>query len=178
MTRRTFLDILVSIMQAFVAGLCLVPVLRFVLHPLRANKRGGGFVRLVPLSSVAVGKPQRAVVKADKWDAFIHYPPGPVGSVWVLRSDDEQGEPRIRCLQTTCPHLGCAVDRAADGNGFHCPCHDAVFDGDGKKMSGPAPRDMDELEMRLTEAGTDGERWIEVNYQTFTTGVEGKIPNA
>ena len=44
--------------------------------------------------------------------------------------------------------------------------------------SGPAPRDMDELEIRLTEADAGGERWIEVNYQTFTTGVEGKIPNA
>ena len=178
MTRRKFLDILVSIMQAVVAGLCLVPVLRFVLHPLRAKKRGGGFVRLVPLSSVPVDKPQRTVVTADRWDAYTHYPPGPVGSVWVLRSNDEQGEPRIRCLQTICPHLGCAVDRAADGDGFRCPCHDAVFDGDGKRLSGPAPRGMDELEIRLTEADAAGERWIEVNYQTFTTGVEGKIPKA
>lgn len=45
-------------------------------------------------------------------------------------------------LSLTCTHQGCTVKPEANGE-FHCPCHGAVFDKDGRVVQGPAPRDLD-----------------------------------
>ncbi|MCL1469962.1 FAD-dependent oxidoreductase [Argonema antarcticum] len=44
-------------------------------------------------------------------------------------------------ISLSCTHQGCTVKRQADGE-FHCPCHGAVFDADGKVVKGPAERDL------------------------------------
>lgn len=44
-------------------------------------------------------------------------------------------------LSLTCTHQGCTVKQAANGE-FHCPCHGAVFDQEGRVMRGPAQRDL------------------------------------
>ena len=46
----------------------------------------------------------------------------------------------FRCLSAICTHLGCTVNRTAQG--YHCPCHGSVFDNDGKVRGGPAPRGL------------------------------------
>jgi menaquinol-cytochrome c reductase iron-sulfur subunit len=47
---------------------------------------------------------------------------------------------RFRALSAVCTHLGCTVDRAAEG--FHCPCHGSRFSADGTNLAGPAPRPL------------------------------------
>ncbi|MCL1468710.1 FAD-dependent oxidoreductase [Argonema galeatum] len=44
-------------------------------------------------------------------------------------------------ISLSCTHQGCTVKQQADGE-FHCPCHGAVFDADGKVVKGPAERDL------------------------------------
>ncbi|MBD2182515.1 FAD-dependent oxidoreductase [Aerosakkonema funiforme] len=44
-------------------------------------------------------------------------------------------------ISLTCTHQGCTVQKQANGE-FHCPCHGAVFDADGKVVKGPAQRDL------------------------------------
>ncbi len=44
-------------------------------------------------------------------------------------------------ISLTCTHQGCTVQLADDGK-FHCPCHGAVFDRDGKVVKGPATRNL------------------------------------
>lgn len=44
-------------------------------------------------------------------------------------------------ISLSCTHQGCTVKRQADGE-FHCPCHGAVFNADGKVVKGPAERDL------------------------------------
>ena len=46
----------------------------------------------------------------------------------------------FRAMSGICTHLGCTVNRDADG--FRCPCHGSVFDEDGQVLSGPAPRPL------------------------------------
>jgi Rieske Fe-S protein len=46
----------------------------------------------------------------------------------------------FRCLSAICTHLGCTVNRAAQG--YHCPCHGSVFNEQGHVESGPAPRGL------------------------------------
>jgi Rieske Fe-S protein len=43
-------------------------------------------------------------------------------------------------LSGKCTHLGCSVERQAEG--FSCPCHGARFDRSGRVLSGPAPHPL------------------------------------
>ncbi len=47
----------------------------------------------------------------------------------------------FRCLSAICTHLGCTVNRTAQG--YHCPCHGSVFDEQGAVKGGPAPRSLE-----------------------------------
>lgn len=44
-------------------------------------------------------------------------------------------------ISLTCTHQGCTVQLAEDGK-FHCPCHGAMFDRDGKVVKGPATKNL------------------------------------
>ncbi|MGF1491498.1 MAG: FAD-dependent oxidoreductase [Microcoleaceae cyanobacterium] len=54
-----------------------------------------------------------------------------------------QDQPQT-ALSLTCTHQGCTVKPSADGS-FHCPCHGAVYDAQGKVISGPARRDLEQF---------------------------------
>jgi cytochrome b6-f complex iron-sulfur subunit len=43
----------------------------------------------------------------------------------------------VRAFSTTCTHLGCQVHWKPGEKTFFCPCHNGVFDADGKPVSGP-----------------------------------------
>jgi Rieske Fe-S protein len=40
-------------------------------------------------------------------------------------------------LSSTCPHLGCQVQYQAHKKRFFCPCHNGMFDLEGKATAGP-----------------------------------------
>lgn len=197
MHRRSFLGTIAVILHALAAIVVGAPALQYLLAPLRRKRRNGsdgialtryaGFVRTIPVSTLPVSKPMRVAIEQDRWDGFTHYPPGTIGHVWLYRESDtlppaERVEaavpPAIRCWQTVCPHLGCAIDDRNDHTGFHCPCHGARFDLSGASISGPSPRGMDELRCRISDADADGLRWIEVRYEEFLTGIPNKQARA
>jgi Rieske Fe-S protein len=41
-----------------------------------------------------------------------------------------------------CTHFGCTVQWQAEAASYHCPCHEARFDGEGRPVSGPALRPL------------------------------------
>ncbi len=173
MNRRKFLEVLAAAMNAAVGLLVAVPAFRFLTEPLRRKRREERFLRLAPLDSLTPGRPLRALVHADRQDAYMHHPAAPVGAVWLTRATPDAD---VRCLQVICPHLGCGIDYAADRSAFSCPCHASDFDASGRRRSGPSPRDMDQLPCRVTEPDESGLRWIEVQYTEFQTGLAEKRP--
>lgn len=56
-------------------------------------------------------------------------------------------------VSLTCTHQGCTVHPNANGE-FHCPCHGAVYDREGRVLQGPAKRDLP----RFKVTGTDEQR--------------------
>ena len=178
MHRRSFLKTLAAGLNGFIGLAVVIPGIRFLLDPLRRAPHMRGFIRVATVASLTAGRPQHVTVLADRWDAYTHYPPGPIGNVWLLRNASDDREPKIRCLQVICPHLGCAIDFAADRNAFNCPCHASEFDSAGRRRFGPSPRDMDELECRVSDADESGVCWVEVRYQEFQSGASEKRPTA
>lgn len=170
--RRRFLEIATLAINGLIGLVVAVPVVGWLIPFRRIGEGSGTPIRISRLRSLTVGRPTRVVVKASRRDKFTQYPPGPIGAVWLLR-ESETSE-TVRAFQSVCPHLGCSVGYSVDRQVFACPCHASEFDLQGVRRFGPSPRDMDELECRITDPDEAGDRWVEVGYEEFRTGVSTK----
>jgi Rieske Fe-S protein len=70
----------------------------------------------------------------------------------VIVSREETGA--VRILSGRCTHLGCQIDRVADGV-LICPCHGSRFRRDGRVVSGPAASPLAELPYEIDRATGD-----------------------
>lgn len=148
-----------------------VPGVLYLLDPLRHRKAQGGESRaLARLSELKVGVPQAYPILDERIDAWVRYPKQPVGSVWLLRKADNS----VVAFSAECPHLGCAVNLAADGASFLCPCHTSAFDLDGKPRNEVPPRGMDTLQVEID--ATQSDPVVKVKFERFQTGHEEKTP--
>jgi len=57
----------------------------------------------------------------------------------------------LKAISTECTHLGCKVYYQPDKDRFFCPCHDGVFDLNGKVKSGPPPEDLKQYSVIVDE---------------------------
>ena len=164
--RRDALKVL-AIAGGAVFGCALaVPAAVFITAPMSAvggSSRPGTWVKTVPLASLVQGTPKKVAIVADQKDAWTMAKNVELGAVWLVRRGDD-----VHALSVVCPHLGCSVNAEADGT-FGCPCHTSVFDRDGKKVSGPTPRDMDPLTTKIQDD------FVYVQFARFRTGTEDRI---
>lgn len=56
---------------------------------------------------------------------------------------------KFKGFSRVCTHLQCAIDWQQSSKTFVCPCHAAVFDANGKVVSGPAPKPLAELKISV-----------------------------
>lgn len=62
-------------------------------------------------------------------------------AVYVRRvGPNEDGD--FQVFAVNCAHLGCPVSWFPQAGLFMCPCHGGVYYKDGKRASGPPPRDL------------------------------------
>jgi menaquinol-cytochrome c reductase iron-sulfur subunit len=172
MTRRDFQRLATVWLGTLFSLVLAVPGVGFILSPLWKKGREQAFESLTRLKHLEVGVPRSFAIIEERRDAWIKYPREPVGSVWLIRQAKGASEPVI-ALSSECPHLGCAVNLGADGKSFHCPCHTSSFELDGTKKNSVPPRNMDRLEVKLTE-GDDPE--VRIKFRRFRTLSERQIP--
>ncbi len=169
--RRGFLAKVLAVVLG--AGAYLTPVLAGVvsfLNPLRQKRQAGQFMRLATLDALpSDGTPLKTTVTMDRVDAWNRMPNQPVGAVFLRLVDSEKKE--VRAIHVVCPHAGCFITYDAEKKGFFCPCHNASFDLEGRRLdaTSSSPRDLDTLDCKV-EAG---EVWV--RYQNFRTGISEKI---
>lgn len=156
-TRRSFFGVLVGSISAVVGALMAVPLVRFALDPVL---RGGGaadwFALGTPeqLAAAAAAEPVRAEVsfrRVDGWRATTVKQ-----TVWVTLG----AAGGLVALSGTCPHLGCVALWHHDSGRFVCPCHNGTFGRRGERISGPPPRGLDPLPVKIE----GGQLWVQYQY--------------
>jgi Rieske Fe-S protein len=166
--RRRLLGAMVGAIAAAIGVALAVPGAVFLAFPTRRRTVFGGDepIDVGPLAALPDGKPTRvsltAAVRRDAWTALTNVP---LGACWLVRTGE-----RVRALSTVCPHAGCAVDWDERARVFACPCHDSAFDAAGARLSGPAPRALDALDIELR----DGR--VRVLFRRFRTATAKKEP--
>jgi cytochrome b6-f complex iron-sulfur subunit len=54
-----------------------------------------------------------------------------------------------RAVSRVCTHLGCLVTYDKEGKRLLCPCHAGEFDLDGNVVSGPPPRALETIPLKV-----------------------------
>jgi cytochrome b6-f complex iron-sulfur subunit len=60
------------------------------------------------------------------------------GKFWLINNEDG-----ALALYWKCVHLGCTVPWNETEGQFHCPCHGSIYNRQGVRIAGPAPRPLD-----------------------------------
>jgi menaquinol-cytochrome c reductase iron-sulfur subunit len=161
--RRGALKALAAASGAIYTGALIVPAAR-MLAP--SSSGGGGkarWIRVGRLADVKPDEPKRVVVIADERDAYTVTRDQLLGSLWLVRKGDQ-----VTAFSAVCPHLGCSIDLHADKQSYFCPCHVSKFSLAGEAVSGPSPRAMDPLEVRIVDG------FVEVDFRRFRQGIPTK----
>lgn len=109
---------------------------------------GAGFVRFFwPNKTGDFGK--QLTVPASNIPAVqgtpFQYTPG---KFYLVHTNDG-----LMALYWKCPHLGCTVPWVPAEDQFHCPCHGSIYNYEGVRTGGPAPRPMDYMGLNLAPNG-------------------------
>ena len=167
-TGRRTLVLAAAVGGCAIAAAAAGPTIAVVLAPAAGHGEGGRWIRAAKLDQLREGQPRRVAIVSDRHDAWTLEKDVELGSVWLVRRGDQ-----VEAFSSVCPHLGCSVNAVsgADGQGagFSCPCHTSAFDPNGKRVSGPSPRDMDALATKI-ENGQ-----VMVDFRRFRIGVGEKV---
>jgi cytochrome b6-f complex iron-sulfur subunit len=128
MKRRNFLKALFGLLGTVSVASFAYPLVRFLAPPGISVKDKKV---TLPKHDVPVGA-SKAIVFRDKPAMIINRP----------------GKGLI-ALSKVCTHLGCLVEYEKEKNQLLCPCHAGSYDLEGNVLSGPPPRPLDKLPLRI-----------------------------
>jgi Rieske Fe-S protein len=70
------------------------------------------------------------------------------GGVFLVTRGEEP-----MAFSARCTHLGCTLSFDEVSKRFQCPCHGSVFDMNGKRVAGPAKRDLERIPITKGKKG-------------------------
>lgn len=139
--RRRLLFRVLALLQAAIAVVAGLPVLRALLAPLRHAEPDSGWTRA---GSDQDFPDERAVLVRyrRRWRDGYREGVTTAAAVVTLRASV------ITALSATCTHLGCMVGLDEQRSELACPCHGGRFALDGRVLAGPPPRPLDVLDAK------------------------------
>ncbi len=120
-----------------------IPAVIYLIGPALKKTASQNWLRLGAASKVELGTPtlfKTSVEQQTGWITNVEEK-----SFFVLTEDGRD----FIAMSNVCTHLGCRVRWVADRQEFFCPCHNGVFDREGKVVSGPPPRPLDRFEVKV-----------------------------
>ena len=133
-SKRNFLKFILSGGLVALAGSILYPIFAYIKPP----KQGE-----VEVSSVKAGKLSDLEKDSGK---IVKFGTKPV--ILVRTANDE-----LRAFSATCTHLDCTVQYKKELGLIWCACHNGKHDLNGRNVSGPPPRPLDEY--RIVNQGDE-----------------------
>ncbi|MGA7160292.1 MAG: Rieske (2Fe-2S) protein [Bacteroidota bacterium] len=129
-SKRDFLKYILGGSLFVWVGTVLYPVLSYLKPPSQAEAE---------VSSVKVGK--LSDIEKDS-GTIVKF-----GSKPVILLRLASGE--LRAFSATCTHLECTVQYRKDFGLIWCACHNGKYDVNGRNVSGPPPRPLDEYKVNI-----------------------------
>jgi cytochrome b6-f complex iron-sulfur subunit len=130
-SRRRWLSRLLGTSLAATVVSFLYPILRYVVPPI-ASEPSQSEVELDVKASEILPNTARIVPFAGK-------------AVLLLKT--ASGE--LKALTATCTHLACTVQYRAERSDIWCACHNGTYDLNGMNVSGPPPRPLTKLDVKV-----------------------------
>jgi cytochrome b6-f complex iron-sulfur subunit len=128
MKRRSFLKLLTSLLGLSALGAFAYPLFRFLL-PVETGAR----MRTIELAK------SELPLGATK-DVMVGVTPA------IIINSRDRG---FLAFSRVCTHLGCLVRFDPERQVFICPCHGSTFDLDGNVISGPPPKPLPKISVRV-----------------------------
>ncbi|MBI4422841.1 MAG: ubiquinol-cytochrome c reductase iron-sulfur subunit [Elusimicrobia bacterium] len=141
-TRRSFLGWAIGALGAAIAAVLGASGLGYFVSP-AFTKREEDWVDVGPAKGFAANVPAKVDFVERKRDAWATVEKR--SSAWVLTPNGQD----FIAFDPRCTHLGCPYRFDEQTKKFLCPCHTAVFDVDGRVVSGPPPRPLDRYGVKV-----------------------------
>jgi menaquinol-cytochrome c reductase iron-sulfur subunit len=146
--RRRFLQLWTAVAGGAAALLAIGPPLAFLFWPVRRRPVeewvGAGLAESFPPGETV--QVRARVPGREGWS-------GPSAhTAFYVRRD---GEDAFTAFSMYCTHTGCPVRWVPGANLFLCPCHGGAFSRDGAVVSGPPPRPLERLPVRVRDGNVE-----------------------
>ena len=122
-----------------------IPAIAYIIGPALRRDKAQNWLRLGSTSKVELGTPTLFKTKIQRQAGWIVNEEEL--SVYV-RTDNGRD---FVAMSNICTHLACRVRWIAERQEFFCPCHNGVYDKDGKVLAGPPPRPLDRYEVKVED---------------------------
>jgi menaquinol-cytochrome c reductase iron-sulfur subunit len=161
-TRRRFLEAMIAIASLLISAILGVPFIGALMRS-QASAQKEKWVKVANVQTIPDGEPLRLNFIQSEMDAYREQET--VHSVWIVKHSPSE----IAVYSPICPHAGCYFNWNAQRRLFECPCHGSVFRVDGPVVSGPAPRQLDALPVKVENGA------LFVIWKRFKAGIPDKI---
>jgi Rieske Fe-S protein len=104
------------------------------------------WVKAARLDELETNVPTPVTLRVTRQDGYLETVDQQV--VFLMRDETSA----VRAMSSSCAHLGCSVSFNREKGQFLCPCHNGVFGIDGTVVSGPAPKPLEQLAVRVDRA--------------------------
>lgn len=121
-----------------------VPGLGFLLTPV-FRKRGSSWVKIGSAATYSGNEPRKATFKYTSHAGYTQRQKN--GFAWIVPSVDDGDD--LTAFSAVCSHTGCNVAWHSEEECFVCPCHAGRYDLQGNVISGPPPRPLTRLPLKL-----------------------------
>ena len=128
--RRKFLNTLLSIGGIGGIGAILYPVISYLIPPKTTEPK---------VNSIKAGSDANFPSNSYKILKFGRQP------VILIKTVDKQ----YKALSASCTHLDCIVQYRSDTKQIWCACHNGIYDLNGKNISGPPPRPLQQFIVKV-----------------------------
>jgi len=144
-SRRWLLLTVGAFFNAVVGVAVAVPVVKYLLSPIKPDDAYKSWVSLGPVDTFPVGETRLAKFTNPvslAWDGETNRV-----ACWVRRISEKE----FQVFAINCAHLGCPVRWFPQSGLFMCPCHGGAYYADGSRASGPPERGLFTYDTKIVD---------------------------